>query len=329
MCEMRDSLSIDIVPMDDKACGYYRLIYPAQAMYNLCKVNISPVRSYKSFGQEWIYTARICNREIFEQLIGFKKKTGIKFAIDYDDNLWEEMPSYNRVDIDWKKNQNDMSSHLGELADLVTCSTDALRASLLKFDNVDNVKIIKNSLDYNRWRFDYMKPNDRLGFFYAGSSTHWSDDDYGDFSEGLVKYLRNREVNVLGTAPSFLPKAVNVCKWADINYYPTIFARYALQSKFVLAPLRDNLFNRCKSDLKYLECAAIGRVCLCSNVGEYQKVAHPMQIIPEEADVNQIEYIVNRAERHYREIIEHQYRVMNERWLDCHKYIEAFSPSEC
>ncbi len=31
-------LNIDIVPMDNKGCGYYRLIYPAQAMYNQYKV---------------------------------------------------------------------------------------------------------------------------------------------------------------------------------------------------------------------------------------------------------------------------------------------------
>lgn len=318
-------LNLDVVPMDNKACGYYRLIYPAQAMYNQCKVNISAVRSFKSIGQEWIYTARICNKELFEQLINFKKKTGIKFAIDYDDNVWEEMPNYNRAPIDWKSNYVSMNTYLSELADLITCSTDTLKDSLQKFNDVDNIHVIKNCLDYNRWRFDYHKPNNVLNFFYAGSNTHWSDDNYGDFSNEFVKYLRNKDINVFGSVPTFLPNANNVCKWVDINYYPTLFARYAMQNKFVIAPLKDNLFNRCKSDLKYLECAAIGRVCLCSDVGEYKKVAHPMQIIPNDADFNKIEYIINRADKNYDQIIEHQYKVLNERWLDCNKYIEAFS----
>lgn len=318
-------LNIDIVPMDNKGCGYYRLIYPGQAMYNQCKVNISTSKSFKAFGQEWIYTARICNKEMFELLLDFKRKTNIKFAIDFDDNLWEEAPSYNRVNIEWQSNYKDMNKYLGELADMVTCSTEPLKESLLKFNNVNNVKVIQNCLDYNRWRFDYHRPNNNLNFFYAGSNTHWSDDDYGDFSNEFVKYLRNKEVNVLGTVPTFLPDANNVCKWADINYYPTIFAKYALQNKFVIAPLKDNIFNRSKSDLKYLECAAVGRVCLCSDVGEYKKVAHPMQIIPNDADFNKIQYIINRADKHYDEIIQHQYKVLNERWLDCNKYIEAFS----
>lgn len=317
-------LNVDVVPMDNKACGCYRLIYPAQAMYNQCKVNISPVMSFKSFGQEWIYTARVCNKDLFEQLLYFKNKTNIKFAIDYDDNLWEEPPEYNRVNIDWKSNYNDMNTYLGELADLITCSTEPVKESLLKFNKVNNVKVIKNCLDYNRWRFDYYRPNDKLNFFYAGSNTHWTEDNYGDFSTGLVKYLYNKEVNVLGSVPGFLPNANNVCKWADINYYPTTFAKYALPNKFVIATLKDNQFNRCKSDLKYLECAAIGRVCLCSNVGEYSKVAHPMQIIPENADINQIEYIVKRADKHYEQILSHQYKVLNERWLNGNKYIELF-----
>lgn len=296
-------------------------------MYNLCKVNISAVRSFKSLGQDWIYTARICNKEMLEQLLDFKKKTHIKFAVDFDDNLWDELPSYNRANIDYKSNHAAMSTYLNELADLVTCSTDELAKSLNKFS--DNVHIIKNCLDYNRWRFDYIRPNDKLNFFYAGSNTHYSDNDFGDFSKEFVRYLNNKEVNVMGSVPKFLSSASSgganlVCQWTDINYYPTVFAKYALQNKFVIATLKDNLFNRCKSDLKYLECAAIGRVCLCSDVGEYSKVAHPYQIIPATADVNQIEYIVKRADKHYEQILAHQYKVLNDRWLDGHKYLQMF-----
>ena len=315
---------LNVVPMDNKACGYYRLIYPAQAMYNFTKVNIAPPLLFSGNKGEWVWTARVCNADVFKVLLEFKQKNNVKIAIDYDDNLWEEPPAYNRCNIKWKENNAAMKEYLGQLADLVIVSTDELAESIHRL-GYQNTVVMKNCLEYNRWRFDYYEPSANLNFFYAGSATHWSPDSYGDFTPELVKYLRNKEVNVLGTNPTFLPSSRNVCKWVDINSYPTVFARHAMKSKFVIAPLQDNLFNRCKSDLKYLECAAVGRVCLCSDVGEYMKVAHPMQIIPNDADFNKIEYIVNRATKHYNEIIQHQYKVLNERWLNPQKYIELFS----
>lgn len=320
---------INVIPMDTKACGYYRLIYPAQAMYNFAKVNIAAPYTFTYYGQDWNYTARICNKQIFEELLKYKHSHNVKFAIDYDDNLWEELPSYNRCNIHWQDNWNDMNMYLSELADVITCSTEDLANSIRKFKGcADKVVVIKNALDANRWRFDYYKPNATLNFFYAGSPTHWSNDDYGDFSKELVKYLYNKQVNVLGTVPTFLNNTKHLCKWVDINAYPTIFAKCALQSKFIIAPLADNLFNRCKSDLKYLESAAIGRVCLCSNVGEYNKIAHPYQIIPNDADFNKIQYIVNRADTHYDEIIKWQYDKLKERWLDYKLYLNLFETEE-
>lgn len=317
-------LNINVVPMDNKACGYYRLIYPAQAMYNFAKVNIAPAYQFSANGCDWIYTARVCSKDVFEALIKFKRKCNVKIAVDYDDCLWEEPPVYNRCNIKWKENAADMKEYLGQLADLITVSTDELAESMHRLGYYNTV-VLKNCLDYNRWRFDYYAPSANLNFFYAGSPTHWSPDSYGDFTHEFVKYLHNKEVNVLGTNPTFLPSSNNVCKWVDINSYPTVFAKYALKSKFVIAPLQDNLFNRCKSDLKYLESAAVGRVCLCSDVGEYKKIAHPLQIIPNDADFNKIEYIINKATKHYDEIIRHQYKVLSERWLNPNKYIELFS----
>lgn len=317
-------LNINVVPMDNKACGYYRLIYPAQAMYNYARVNIAPPLQFNTNSCDWIWTARICNADVFKTLIDYKHKQGAKIAIDYDDCLWEELPAYNNCNIRWKENNDDMTEYLGQLADLVTVSTDELTESIRRL-GYKNIIVLKNCLEYNRWRFDYYAPSAKLSFFYAGSPTHWSADNYGDFTPELVKYLYNKEVNVMGHSPSFIQNAHTVCNWVDINAYPTVFAKYALRSKFIIAPLQDNLFNRCKSNLKYLESAAIGRVCLCSDVGEYKKIAHPMQIIPNDADFNKIEYIVNRAIQHYDEIIQHQYKVLSQHWLDPTTYLSVFS----
>lgn len=311
---------LNFVPMDNKACGYYRVIYPAQSLYNYHRVNISPIRTFNNFGEDYVFTQRICNKEVFEQLLEYKNKNHVKFIIDYDDLLWSELPSYNKCNIDWDNNYKDMNLYLSQLADIIICSTISLERSIREFDGCNNTIVIPNMLDPNRWRFDNYNVNKDKSFFYAGSPTHWSNDELGDFTPELVKYLNNHKVNVMGTIPTFLTNANKVIGWCEINNYPTLFAKYALPNNFVISPLEDNLFNSCKSDLKYLECCAIGRVCLCNDVGEYKRIAHPYQVIPRNADYNQIDYIVNRANKHYNEILKWQYNKLDERWLDYRKY---------
>jgi hypothetical protein len=95
--------------------------------------------------------------------------------------------------------------------------------------------------------------------------------------------------------------------------------------------LADNFFNKCKSDLKYLEAAAVGRVCLVSdfNNSPYAN-AHPYQKIPVNATYKEIEFIVQRANEHYNEILRHQWQYLNDRWLDNHidQYIKILGLEE-
>lgn len=310
--------------MDRTACGRYRIYYPGLNMYNVENVTISPPGTFHYYGQDYIYTQRVCTSKVFELLLELKIKfQGLKFIIDYDDCVWQELPKYNRCKVDWQANYEGMKKYLDILADRVTCTNDFLKKSLSEFVPEGKITVIPNCLDYNRWRFDYYAPNDNLSFFYAGSPTHFDENTYGDFPKGAVEYLKGKEVSIQGIKPWFLDTR-HVYPWVDIDDYPIAFANNALKSKFILTFIEDNYFGNCKSDLKYIESCAVGRVCLCSDMGTYS-LAHPYQKIPKDVTKEQFEKIVERANDNYDMLIKYQYDILNKRWLDRKKYQNLFT----
>jgi hypothetical protein len=126
-------------------------------------------------------------------------------------------------------------------------------------------------------------------------------------------------VAVMGKAPYFVNNPVAEYPYCHLNSYAHNFYNYARRSKFIIAPLADNIFNKCKSNLKYLESCAVGRVCLVTDFEDspYHD-AHEYQKIPVNATAKTIEYIVERAKEHYGEILQYQYNYLKNYWLDNH-----------
>ena len=80
-------ISINCVPMDNLACGHYRIKNIADLLYGEYKVTISPPGSFHYFGQDYIFTQRVCGSKNMETLMNIKQQTGVKFIVDYDDDV--------------------------------------------------------------------------------------------------------------------------------------------------------------------------------------------------------------------------------------------------
>ena len=317
---------IDIVPADNAGCGYYRLMQVGnQLQLHRQDVTISAAGKFRAFGQNVIYTQRMISADLLEKLLEFKKQTGIKFIIDYDDLIWEykgeSLPDYNlcRERLDCKANTEAMKKYLNELADVITVTTEELKNSLIALGiPAEKIHIFPNCLSYKEWFYPRTPAPAENIFYYAGSFTHYDNEHKlpGDFEPGLIHYLSKQKVVVKSSVPFFL-KPVKNYPGSNLNQYAAEFYKETRGVKFIIAPLANNVFNTCKSDLKYLESAAVGRVCLVSDFpGSPFAGAHPFQKIPEGSTSTAIKYIVERATEHYEEILKHQYQYLNNRWLD-------------
>lgn len=326
---MKDNkLNIDCTPMDSYACGVYRVINIGEMLYRDYKVTISPPGAFHYHNQEYFFTQRVCGTKNMETLLKIKNQVPVKFVIDYDDNVWDELPKYNFTKLDWQDNRKSMVDHLDELADVITVSTQSLKDSLCEFVPAHKIKVIPNMLPRYKWNFKRTAKPTNNDILYAGSPTHFSNDKhmYGDFTSEWDKFLKDKTVNIMGICPWFITPN-KVYDWTDMITYAHNFYNIAQQNKFVIAPLADNFFNWCKSDLKYLECCAVGRVCLVTDFeNSPYHYAHELQKIPLKATAKQIEYAMEQCDKHYEEIVEYQYEYLNNRWLELniHKYKEIF-----
>ncbi len=216
------------------------------------------------------------NLPVYEKIHQIANDHYIPIIYDLDDllfNLPETHPE--RQAMDYTAALLPMLSALMQ-ADLVTVSTGKLRETLLDFN--ENIQVLPNYLDDNLWRFkEPHKPGvdgKPVIIGYMGSASHTPDlemiapvllDLLGHYGERLL-------VRIWGTE---LPEALRdhpQVSWtpAPTNNYRE-FAAYFQQEQadIFVAPLADNLFNRCKSGLKYLEYSALGTPGVYSNLDGY------------------------------------------------------------
>jgi hypothetical protein len=333
--------TVNIVPADNSACAHYRLLQVARLLQlKGLDVTISPAGKFRAMAEcDTIYTQRLSNTKLLKQILDFKKATGVKMIVDWDDLVWKDqrgtIPDYNWCSkkIDLQANTEGMAAHLDDVADVVTCSTEPLKYALSKFVAPEKIHVIPNMLSYEEWGFNRFNPlPDKNIFYFAGSDTHFSNTDKmnGDFSDGLIRYLTDKPLIVKNRAPWFFNDPVQI-QWSTLNRYARDLFKESAGCRFIVAPLADNFFNTCKSDLKYLEAAAVGRVALVSDFPNSPYAnAHPYQKIPVNATYKEIEWIVERANNNYKEILSHQWRFLNDRWLDNHldEYIKILGLEE-
>lgn len=325
---------ITVIPGDLGACGYYRLMQVAEQLQMAGKeAYLFPPCKFKGIGQDVIYTQRITSNGSLEPLLKFKEATGVKMIVDFDDLTWlykgEGLPDYNycKSKVDCVGNTEAMKKFAAQVIDKATCSTEYLKEALSEYIDPKKIKVMPNRLSIKEWLFDTATtiPEEDI-FMYAGSATHYSLDgkSYGDFNNGWVNYLKNKKLITMSNTPPFL-KSIKEFPGYPMTTYPRSFCNIGRKAKFIIAPLADNVFNKCKSDLKLLESSAIGRVCLVSDFPDSPyKDAHPYQKVPVDATAQTIEFIVERAKEHYGEILKYQYEYLSKRWLDSHiqEYID-------
>ncbi len=161
-------------------------------------------------------------------------------------------------------------------ADLITVATKPLLDYLLPFN--PNIRLIPNYLDDSVWniapRTPKVEANGVTTVGYMGGWTHRPD------LQMLVpvllqlqeKYPGRIQYHFWGTDA---PKELEY--FTQVDWYPILFTRYeefasafqAVDADILIAPLCDNLFNSCKSCIKFLEYGAVGIPGVYSRVTPY------------------------------------------------------------
>lgn len=214
--------------------------------------------------------------DLFEALKeAYPKK---KFITESDDWIFD-IPSYNIASHPYKPNSipEQIAHKQIEISDAVICSTSFIKEKLSLLFPEKPIHVIPNAIDFQVWdnlapeKF-LEKPEGRVRIIYTGCGNHGGDlDIVKPVLIALLDEFPNLDLVLTKMRPEFDPfKGINhpritiIDQWAPISVYPLMVKGW--KGDIGIAPLRDNDFNRAKSNLRWLEYSALKIPTVASNV---------------------------------------------------------------
>ena len=340
-------------PSDKSACAFYRCNAMALLLNSSRGGDIEVIVSRAEITDEYVlkYTAavvffRVINESQETMLQHYKRKRnklGFKIFVDYDDLVFDingknSITEYNDYPIDTIEAGKVMERALKDV-DGVTVTTEWLKQCMFHRFGWTNVKVLSNSVP--RYCFG-QKPREEIGrglekpvVLYAGSTSHFSEGNPGDFAGPWVPWLRDaletdRIELHLFRMPYFLADfadKVTLHSQTSCVEFPSVVA--SIKPDFYLAPLADNNFNRAKSNLKLLEAAAVGAVLVGSSFmwSPYEEAFPGAKVVKgdtPEALATMFGKLCHAPM--YNVALRWQRAVMNKfhYWMDSHEYMEKW-----
>lgn len=176
-------------------------------------------------------------------------------------------------------------------ADVITTSTIQLAGQVARElwsygGTAKRVEAIPNALPHIAYRHEpkVMGWQDPVTIGWAGSSTH--EEDFDEVVQHLARFLRRNEGVSFHVICQRLFKSITQSVPRDqLLHTPWVRpmeAYYAALDSFDVGiiPLRPSVFNRSKSDLKFLEYAARRIPVIASNCGPYEVHNSVLRSIP-------------------------------------------------
>lgn len=216
------------------------------------------------------------------------KRQGVKIVVDLDD-FYQLNPEHYLAHL-YEPNTRTIVEMI-KLADVVIVTTEYLAYKVRHINN--NVVVIRNALPFDEGQFTLT--NDRSSgtpIVWAGGASHEPDLRLlsNTFDDSLLS-IAGYEASASVTGQEWikirrsLPNAQYKPAVKSLDSYMTVYDSHAL----VIAPLVDNDFNNCKSNLKVLEAGAKGIPIVCSKVLPY---FNPV-------DARAVTFAESKAEWHY------------------------------
>jgi len=282
---------------DAQGCGTIRVIFPNLLLHHLripkltvhafyLSYFVNDPNFYKNF--TFVQFQRSATKQHLEMFKHFKThvQPQAKVPIIYEiDDLLKDIPSWNYAEEYYTK----AWPHIEEMMRMsngMTVSTNRLKQIYSEY--CSNIAVIENHLPKFIWGDIYPKhehePRERRPrILWGGSQNHFVTPQLvkqghsgGDFGKKLlnfiIKTLDKYQWVFSGGFPPELEKHKNKIEyhgWKDVFNYPNHLKN--LDIDICLAPLKQGVFNECKSNIKQLEYVAIGCPAVYSHIEPYKK----------------------------------------------------------
>lgn len=340
-------------PSDFAGCGFWRIIWPQYILNMQQKASVyhSRLMIRDSLHYAKVNVVHMQRGGLSDAQVAFARKLSqlkhrLKFRMIYeaDDALFiDDVPKYNAVHekIEDPEKLTRNIKELIELSDEMTVTNTTLKKYYLERTNQKNISIIPNYPPkfwighfYNEHvtLFNYHKHRKKPRILYSGSFSHFSQktgneqmpDDFSHVREAICQTTKEFQWIFVGSFPVSLEDLVKKGEieyhsWKTMDIYPHYLA--TLNINMAIAPLQDNLFNRCKSDLKFLEAGALGVPIACQDITTY--LIAPIRFKTGEEMLTKIRQTLS-SEESYLQASRLSRQLVETRWLESDDNINKF-----
>ncbi len=269
------------------ACGYLRLFLPLtkRIVSDRLDVRFVGFEDLPYFTADVVITQRtvVNSLEKAERLLAYCTDTGARLVFDLDDDLMS-LPDHH-PERGFYDEFKPVGLRLIAEADEFWVSTRSLAE---RFAGIaQHISVVPNQIDDRVWSAGGHDVDDSrrpVRFLYMGTRTHRPDFDElirPGWSQLKSEFGEAIELDLIGVTNEIDPDGSwnVVYRTAGIgNSYPAFVTWLQSRGRYDvgLAPLLDVLFNRCKSDVKWLEYSAMGLATIAADLPAYNQ-----SIIPE------------------------------------------------
>lgn len=260
---------------DLAGCQYYRIKIPLDAVSDENDDILYGIKMPVGCLEDSEFTIvgqRVCNpapTRLWKDLSG----AGRKLIYEIDDDLFHVDPSSTSA-YQFFGNPAIQSNirKSARLATRVITSTEPLAEIMRDFN--DDVVVRPNTIPswlLNEQPFRRREKENSVTIGWGGSPTHHMDfEEVGNHLRRTLERHPNVEFHAIGTNyASWMKIPQDRCRFTPwITDVPSFFR--AIDYDIGIAPLKNHVFNRSKSHIKALECAALGIPVIASNVEPYR-----------------------------------------------------------
>ena len=356
---------VQCIYRDTSGCSHVRLRWNSQYLSGIESSGITPILLPNPIiDGNWLAGTRAIfwQRPISDQdlnlltnLKAHQPKFNYKLVGEFDDLCWvshgEFIPPYNMASLNMQ-NVEGMQKNVARalsLLDEVVVSTEWLKKSIEDTFDYHAVTVVKNVVPRYLWSWD-RKPDKTEDIkvptvLYSGAPQHYRnpvpkcpqfpngvEPMPGDWSQPwidfIIKNVMEHKINfvIMGALPYFfepIKDMITFIPWVDCNSFPREVMK--IKADFMIAPLAENEFNRCKSDLRFLEACATSAVFLGSYWpnSPYEGI-HPDCRIPKDASITFIQekFDALKKKEKWNEVKNWQSEYLNRtgRWLESNNH---------